>query len=536
MKTIKKIFAYSMFVLITCLWGCSDFLNETPNKSGSAFIYHMDQLVALSGNSASYRDGRVWTDFIFRGDGLDYSPGHVVRTGMDLEGAAYDVWSWGSRPAGRLPYLQEEGSNATTWTPAWNAIYTYNTVLENMDKVTQTTPIARKQVEGEALFGRAYFHFILLVQYALWDEDAPGIGYRFCTSFTVIPPRETVKYTLDNIYKDLADAEAALTEAGRTTFEPKRNFRPTVPTVKALRARIDLYRGNYASALENATAALAGHSVLLDFKNEPLYKVYDRADSIHFLDADNNPVKKVASKVLNDVLARGSQGMWEHPEFFLPHVSDLFYGNRETPISKFMFDSFDRENDERWKRFYENYYLIWVRYGRTVTLPGNTSATPRCFTWADQQMIEEHTYHAYLRFSSVAGSSGAHFILGMTTAEMHLIRAECLARAGNTADAEEALKTLRRARFTTTEAADNIGGSLQEVLDERVREMGALWRFFDIKRQNGAHNANITIRKTALTNNADINSKREVVIQPNDPRWAVHISAQQIMLMGWQQN
>ncbi|MDR0795335.1 MAG: RagB/SusD family nutrient uptake outer membrane protein, partial [Tannerella sp.] len=263
---MKKIFALLMFVLMTCFWGCSDFLNETPNKSGSAYIYHMDQLYGLTGNINLYRTGYCWTDFILRGDAIEYTPYHVVRASAG--GNAYQIWRWDNT------YLQTEGMNNCTWTPVWNAVYSFNTVLENMDNVIQTTPAIRKQVEGEALFGRAYFHFIALAQYALWDENAPGIGYRTNTSPSDSPSRQTVKYTLERIYQDLDDAEAALTAAGRTDFELSRNFRPTIPTLKALRARIDLYRGTYPSALKNANAALEAYNYLLDFKNnEALYKV-----------------------------------------------------------------------------------------------------------------------------------------------------------------------------------------------------------------------------------------------------------------------
>ncbi len=42
--------------------------------------------------------------------------------------------------------------------------------------------------------------------------------------------------------------------------------------------------------------------------------------------------------------------------------------------------------------------------------------------------------------------------------------------------------------------------------DERMREMGAEWRFFDIKRLNGAENAGIAIRRKILSDITDPNS------------------------------
>ena len=58
-------------------------------------------------------------------------------------------------------------------------------------------------------------------------------------------------------------------------------------------------------------------------------------------------------------------------------------------------------------------------------------------------------------------------------------------------------------RFLNDVAAENIGGTVQEVLDERFREIGAVGRFYDIKRLNGAENAGICIRRDIMTNPTD---------------------------------
>ena len=98
------------------------------------------------------------------------------------------------------------------------------------------------------------------------------------------------------------------------------------------------------------------------------------------------------------------------------------------------------------------------------------------------------------------------------------------------------LKTLRRTRFTDQTAADNIGGSVQEVLDERSREMGPFWRFYEAKRLNGAENAGIELRRQVLTDITDLNSVTEIVIPANDLRWALPINEVERQLLGWEQN
>ena len=51
----NKIFLIVALASIMSLGSCNDFLDETPNKSGSAYIYHMDQHGSI-----------VWFDGQFR--------------------------------------------------------------------------------------------------------------------------------------------------------------------------------------------------------------------------------------------------------------------------------------------------------------------------------------------------------------------------------------------------------------------------------------------------------------------------------------
>src|SRR5690606_13863746 len=84
----------------------------------------------------------------------------------------------------------------------------------------------------------------------------------------------------------------------------------------------------------------------------------------------------------------------------------------------------------------------------------------------------------------------AYPFTGLATDEIYLIKAECMARRNEVAQAIEILNTLRRHRFDNTkpfvqvDAADG-EEALQKVLDERRREL--VWRCLrwqDIKRLN----------------------------------------------------
>ena len=48
---MKKIYTIIVLLGAIVLGSCSDFLDETTDKSGSAYIYHMDQLYGLTGST-----------------------------------------------------------------------------------------------------------------------------------------------------------------------------------------------------------------------------------------------------------------------------------------------------------------------------------------------------------------------------------------------------------------------------------------------------------------------------------------------------
>ena len=534
-----KLFLGILLAGMTGLASCSDYLDETPDKSGSAYIYHMDQLYGMMGSVDLYLlDGpssmsygfvnAYWGEQVFLNDAAAFDPEFYVR-GLESGSAnAYDIYSWNNEE------LTDQYTMGLTWTPSWERIYRFNTVLENLDLVQQTTQDDYNQVKGEALFGRAYYHFFLMVQYCLWDEDEPGIGYRDNTTAGEVPERQTVGYTLERIYADLDSAMVALTAAGRTSFDIETNFRPTVPTVQAFRARVDLYRGNYELALQNATAALNAYNVLEDFKNDPEYALTPYMN-IYLLDETNSAVAgTLPIQIMMDLSERGAEAVAEYTEFYLPNMTyENYYG--VIPISEMFYNLWDRDNDARWLHFYSSYSPLLYASGacEPTVLPDGT-VLPYAITWENQQWLNEQpwSWHSYSRFSC----NGSGSLLGMTTAEMYLIKAECEARAGNTGAAAEDLKTLRRTRFYDQTAADNIQGTLQDVIDERLREMGVIWRFFDIKRLNGADNAGITISREILTDPTDLNSVTTLGIAPDDPRWALPFYNIEAELMGWEQN
>lgn len=61
-RNMKKIYAIITLLGTMILGACSDFLDEATDKSGSAYIYHMDQLYGLMGSIDLYLFNNIDSD------------------------------------------------------------------------------------------------------------------------------------------------------------------------------------------------------------------------------------------------------------------------------------------------------------------------------------------------------------------------------------------------------------------------------------------------------------------------------------------
>lgn len=127
---------------------------------------------------------------------------------------------------------------------------------------------------------------------------------------------------------------------------------------------------------------------------------------------------------------------------------------------------------------------------------------------------------------------GYSLYCGITTAEMYITRAECLARNGKAEEATALLnqllaKRIREGTFISVTETDP-KELLRSILDERRKELVfRMLRFSDIKRLN-REGAGIVLRRY-------INGK-EIILQPNDPKYALPIPEEVITATGMPQN
>lgn len=188
---------------------------------------------------------------------------------MDALGQQY-VWT---QAAGNYYYLHRfEYENSTSetvianiWNNMYNAIANVNILLQGIEEHRGVLSEDEEKIyEGEAYALRAFLHFDLLRLF--------GKSYTSGASEQAIPyvkqiskevtPLSTVSQTIDYVLEDLEKAVSLLendpvkTGEATTTFLGTRSFHFNYYAVRALMARVYLYKNDKVNALENATKVI----------------------------------------------------------------------------------------------------------------------------------------------------------------------------------------------------------------------------------------------------------------------------------------
>lgn len=159
---------------------------------------------------------------------------------------------------------------ATIWSSGYQVISSVNSFIQNLDKYKGVVPASEDSLlRGEAIAIRGLMHFDLLrlfgPMYSTADSTLASIPYYSATgpNFQPYLPANSV---MDSVVRDLQLAEAYLANDPIVTYGPSgnmtpganvfwqgRNFRLNLYAVKALEARVYLYRGDMADAYAEAT-------------------------------------------------------------------------------------------------------------------------------------------------------------------------------------------------------------------------------------------------------------------------------------------
>lgn len=428
---MKKIL-YSIILGGVMLTGCSkDFLDKSPQ-------YALETSLAIS----NIDDAEVAVNGMYSAllSSSYYGRNFMVTPDVMADNTRVSAGNSG-RFLGEYQYslIATSGNPRDLWNICYDAIDRSNNILGAIDAL-DADQVEKDRLKGEALAMRAFVHFDLVRMFAqpynLSDanvaEGADGQGGHLGVPYMLkseigTPARETVKVVYDNVLADLTEAVSLLPDSN-----PKgAKFRFDKMSVKALMARIYLYKEDYANAKSFAKDVVNSGSYSLvssgDYVASWGKRASDRSETIFSL-----------SFLLTDYPSTNALG-----------YIYLTEGYGDLVATQDMIDMYDAAD---------------VRLGLFVEDGGN---------------------YVINKYPGRDGTPGLDDSPVIRLSEMYLIIAEATANGeGSTAEALSALNTVYKR--SNPDADDiNLSGSdlIDFILDERSRELAYEGhRIFDLNR------------------------------------------------------
>ncbi|MFD1628430.1 RagB/SusD family nutrient uptake outer membrane protein [Pseudopedobacter beijingensis] len=223
-KIINKYLSGLLFIV--SFSSCENFLDTKPLDKLSPQTFFQTEAQLDAGLTATY-------DALSKGATYGYSFATRYATEAD-EGFFYST----SRKTGPQFYdfTSSDAEVLSTWTALYNGISRANLVLENVDKpvMDETT---RKEIKGQALFLRAYYYFLLVMNWG----DVPLILKTTESVEGNSIPRSSSAQVYEQITKDMIEAEALVPSAAKLGF----GGRVSKSAVRGILARVYLYWAGY---------------------------------------------------------------------------------------------------------------------------------------------------------------------------------------------------------------------------------------------------------------------------------------------------
>lgn len=372
-------------------------------------------------------------------------------------------------------------ASSDQWVKSYHKIYQANLVMAALDDLSgKEQPAVLNNLRGTALFFRAYALWNVAQLYAkpygTSSAQDPGVPVHLIADINDITGRGTVKETYDRILQDLTEAATLINSTSNLAS------RPNKAAVFAMLARTYLSMEDYPNALTAATNALAIQNTLIDYNT-----LNAEGSGALFSARYNKEVIFQSVMTKSVVLNPGSM-------FF-----DQFAKIPSAFISTYA------DNDLRKALFFkENFDIDTESPAGTYRFAGNYEPTT----------------------SSI-------LFTGLAVDELYLIRAECYARATQTASAMADLNTLLRSRWLTGIYVDMTASTpdeaLTKILAERRKELimrGQRWT--DLRRLNKDSRFAVTLSRTV--------NGMTYTLPPNDGRYTLLIPQEVIVNSALPQN
>ena len=292
--------------------------------------------------------------------------------------------------------IELNNSDETAFYNGYNAVSTCNLIMQYLPDATEATETQKNELIAQVRVIRALVYFYMVNFYSdTYDEataaTTPGIPWITSAAVGAAHQQLSVKEIYDNILNDIQEALPHLSASSATPLHPN------LGAAHALRARIYLQMGKYTQALAEAESALGQNKQLYDWTE--YYTNY--------------------------------QTQIEDPAYYtrIPSPTNYYY------VENYCF---------RHGAIYYSSGENSLRIDRATRFePGDARFAAR---WK-LRTVGSDTYYYGMQ-------SGFFNYGGLTTVEVHLIKAECLARAGQYQAAMDVLNTVRKTRILASHYND----------------------------------------------------------------------------------
>ena len=472
-----------LFVLATALvfTSCSsDFMETRPTGSvatGDIFLTVDNALTALNGiHRALYRQ---WEGTQSNGGlaGLllfyDYSADDIVELSAS-NGWFRAAYQWTSKNN------SSSSDNRYPWHMTYTMVANANMIINNVD-AAEGAEADKKEIKAQALFYRAYFHFLAVQTYgsryiAGTTNSQMGVPIRLENDLGPIA-RSTVEEVYAQIFSDINEA-ITLFDAAGVTRQSKSHLNKY--SAHGLRARVALVTGKWQMAADDAKAARGGSHRLMN------------ADEL----------MSGQTSVTNPEWMWGSYQIDDQTLYFYSFNAYLSF-------------NFNSSNIRGCPKCGND--LMYAAISNTDIRKQWWEPNPTRQNMSDLQGILPTTYTMMplmnRKFMVPDRASSVSDYVYMRLSEMYLIEAEALARVGNLAQAQAVLTSFATTRdpnymataTTATQLADEV------LMQRRVELWGEGFRLFDLKRLNLDLNRQGTNHMATYC--------REMFISASDLRW-----------------
>ncbi|MFN0256773.1 RagB/SusD family nutrient uptake outer membrane protein [Pedobacter ureilyticus] len=332
--------------------------------------------------------------------------------------------------------LPENSTLASLWSSMYARIYNLNTLLEGINGKNELSPAVANQLEGEALFARA-FHFFYLLN--LFGE----VPLHLTTDYAVNAGKS--RSSSIEVYKQIvSDLKSAEDKLGDNYVSTER-VRPNKSAARALLAKVYLYMGDWPKADLYA-------SLVLD--QSSLYNLV----------------------AFEDIFLKNSrEAIWQ----LMPTA-----GGNTSAGSLLILTTVPNA----------------VALRPDLAVNGFETGDLRKTNWIRSLVVQGTTYYYPFKYKVRSATSVSEYFMVFRLAEMYLIRAEARAKLDLLALAIDDLDKLRaRAGLSlikTTTPNITREDFLELLLKERRAELFTEWgnRWFDLKRNQKSNQVLSTIK------------------------------------------